>query len=356
MEIVYLVVPTLNDCDAEFETWRAGSRSELGPDCPVHFSRFHPVYLLKNLPPTPVQTLERAKAIADAEGLHYVYIGNVPGHPAENTYCPKCRRLVIERAGFTVERAPAQGQVPVLPASRSRACGSGARWADDEPCIAADCGGLHALVCLQWRQGPAAGEKQAVRPGGGGSILSGRSRRTEQDGGWISGSKPQVPPGQMNRGRVGCSPRRLPRFRSRRGVQLCTAEGSQVSPRGGDRALALRGFPFSPFMTATPTSLPWARSRRQGFCREPGEEDPSIKLSGRGHTVSGQRRTSTRSKSSFRSCSACWGIPTGSHHHGRSELRSQPRARRGAGQVGAGNRHAHRRQLRPFALSSYDEA
>jgi pyruvate formate lyase activating enzyme len=51
-----------------------------------------------------VATLERAKAIADAEGLHYVYIDNVPGHPAQNTYCPKCKRLLVERVGFTASQ------------------------------------------------------------------------------------------------------------------------------------------------------------------------------------------------------------------------------------------------------------
>ena len=101
-EIVHLVVPTLNDKDAEFRGLAKWIKSEVGPDVPIHFTRFHPLYLLKNLPPTPVETLERAKAIADAEGLHYVYIGNVPGHPAENTYCPKCHRLLVERAGFTI--------------------------------------------------------------------------------------------------------------------------------------------------------------------------------------------------------------------------------------------------------------
>lgn len=101
-EIVYLVVPTLNDGDAEFRGLARWIKSELGPDVPVHFSRFHPEYLLKNLPPTPLETLERAKAIADAEGLHYVYIGNVPGHPAESTYCPHCRRKVVERTGYTI--------------------------------------------------------------------------------------------------------------------------------------------------------------------------------------------------------------------------------------------------------------
>ena len=101
-EIVYLVVPTLNDSDQEFRGLARWVKAELGPEVPLHFSQFHPEYLLKNLPLTPVRTLERAKAIADAEGLHYVYIGNVPGHPAESTYCPKCRRVVVERAGFAI--------------------------------------------------------------------------------------------------------------------------------------------------------------------------------------------------------------------------------------------------------------
>ncbi len=101
-EIVYLVIPTLNDTDEQFRGVARWMKSDLGLDVPVHFTRFHPDYLLKNLPPTPLASLERAKAIADAEGLHYVYIGNVPGHPAENTYCPRCRKPVVERAGFTI--------------------------------------------------------------------------------------------------------------------------------------------------------------------------------------------------------------------------------------------------------------
>jgi len=103
-EIVYLVVPTLNDGDAEFRGLARWIKENLGVDVPVHFSQFHPEYLLKNLPITPVPTLERAKAIADAEGLHYVYIGNVPGHPAENTHCPKCHRIIVERIGLTVRQ------------------------------------------------------------------------------------------------------------------------------------------------------------------------------------------------------------------------------------------------------------
>jgi pyruvate formate lyase activating enzyme len=103
-EIVYLVIPTLNDKDEEFRGLARWIKTNLGVDVPVHFTQFHPEYLLKNLPITPVPALERAKAIADAEGLHYVYIGNVPGHPAEHTYCPKCRRIVVERIGLTVKQ------------------------------------------------------------------------------------------------------------------------------------------------------------------------------------------------------------------------------------------------------------
>ncbi len=100
-EVVYLVVPTLNDSEAEFTGLARWVKANLGPDVPLHFTQFHPQYLLKNLPITPVSTLDRAKAIADAEGLHFVYIGNVPGHPAQNTYCPQCKRLLVERVGFT---------------------------------------------------------------------------------------------------------------------------------------------------------------------------------------------------------------------------------------------------------------
>ena len=103
-EIVYLVVPTLNDSDEEFRGLASWIKANLGEDVPLHFTQYHPEYLLKNLPITPVPTLERAKAIADAEGLHYVYIGNVPGHPAQNTYCPKCKRLLVERVGFTASQ------------------------------------------------------------------------------------------------------------------------------------------------------------------------------------------------------------------------------------------------------------
>jgi len=101
-EIVYLVVPTLNDSDKEFTELCKWIKQNLGKDVPVHFTRFHPQYLLKNLPVTPVRTLDKAKEIADAEGLQYVYVGNVPGHKAESTYCPKCNKIIVNRIGYTI--------------------------------------------------------------------------------------------------------------------------------------------------------------------------------------------------------------------------------------------------------------
>ncbi len=104
LEIVNLVVPTLNDDRTSIQglvNWVAG---ELGPDVPVHFTRFHPDYQLLNLPPTPIATLERARDTAMAKGLHYAYVGNVPDHPGNHTYCPGCRKIVIKRSGFLVDQ------------------------------------------------------------------------------------------------------------------------------------------------------------------------------------------------------------------------------------------------------------
>jgi len=102
LEIVNLVVPTLND---NLEQLRALARwvaRDLSPDVPLHFSRFYPQYKLVNLPPTPVETLEQARQIALEEGVRFVYVGNVPGHLGDNTYCPACGRPIIVRQGFAV--------------------------------------------------------------------------------------------------------------------------------------------------------------------------------------------------------------------------------------------------------------
>ncbi|MGD1008420.1 MAG: AmmeMemoRadiSam system radical SAM enzyme [Ignavibacteriaceae bacterium] len=102
LEIVNLVVPTLNDSEKMLNNltdWIAG---EIGPDVPIHFTRFHPDYKLANLSSTPVSTLEYARDTAMKKGIHFVYIGNVPGHPGNNTYCPFCGKEIIKRSNFFV--------------------------------------------------------------------------------------------------------------------------------------------------------------------------------------------------------------------------------------------------------------
>lgn len=102
IEITDLVVPKVGD---SLEAARKLSRwvyENLGPDVPIHFLRFHPDYRMLHLPWTPVETLEKHWEIAREEGLRYVYVGNVPGHPYENTYCPECGNIVVERKGFDI--------------------------------------------------------------------------------------------------------------------------------------------------------------------------------------------------------------------------------------------------------------
>jgi len=104
LELVNLIVPTLNDSDDDLRGLAKWIKENLGSDTPIHYSRFHPQYLLKNLPSTPLETLKKAYDISISEGLEYVYLGNVPGHPAESTYCPKCRGLLIQRQGYRIRQ------------------------------------------------------------------------------------------------------------------------------------------------------------------------------------------------------------------------------------------------------------
>jgi pyruvate formate lyase activating enzyme len=102
LEITNLVIPTWTDKpDTISRMCEWLNRNGLA-DCPLHFSRFTPLYKLNQLPSTPVSTLEQARDIALKAGIQYVYIGNVPGHMAENTFCPRCRKMIVERKGFTI--------------------------------------------------------------------------------------------------------------------------------------------------------------------------------------------------------------------------------------------------------------
>jgi pyruvate formate lyase activating enzyme len=101
IEIINLVIPTYTDDMEMIKTMCRWIADNLGPEYPLHFSRFHPQYKLVHLPPTPVEVLQEAREVALGEGLHHVYIGNVPGM-GDKTYCPSCKRVVIKRRGYTL--------------------------------------------------------------------------------------------------------------------------------------------------------------------------------------------------------------------------------------------------------------
>ena len=103
LEVIHLIIPTLNDRDAELRQLVRWVRENLGPETPLHFSQFFPRYRMRELPPTSEETLGRAREIALAEGLYYVYVGNLMKPEWSATYCPKCHKTLIARTGFQVE-------------------------------------------------------------------------------------------------------------------------------------------------------------------------------------------------------------------------------------------------------------
>ncbi|MBC8446346.1 MAG: AmmeMemoRadiSam system radical SAM enzyme [Chloroflexi bacterium] len=108
LEITTLVIPGVNDDEASLRGIAARIVEELGAETPWHVSGYYPAYRF-TAPPTPVRTLEQARAIGQAAGLDYVYVGNVLGHPGENTTCPQCGRLLVERFGLRVRRCDIVG-------------------------------------------------------------------------------------------------------------------------------------------------------------------------------------------------------------------------------------------------------
>ena len=101
-EMINLVVPGYTDDDEMVKKMCAWILKNIGPDHPLHFLRFFPRYKLDRLPPTPVSTLTRYRKTAMAEGIRYVYVGNVARHEGNNTYCHNCRKLLIERRGYFI--------------------------------------------------------------------------------------------------------------------------------------------------------------------------------------------------------------------------------------------------------------
>lgn len=116
LEITNLVIPGQNDDPEEIRRMCQWIKENLGDEVPLHFSRFMPAFRLQNLPPTPVEKLEEAYRIAKDVGLKYVYVGNYAGNPHEDTYCPGCGRLVVQRSGYRVRRVDIVG-------SKCRFCG-----------------------------------------------------------------------------------------------------------------------------------------------------------------------------------------------------------------------------------------
>ncbi|MCP4043711.1 MAG: AmmeMemoRadiSam system radical SAM enzyme [Gammaproteobacteria bacterium] len=103
VEVTHLVIPTLNDDLAEIRKMARWIRDELGAGTPLHISRFHPMYRMRNLPTTPTETLEHVRNEAMDAGLDYVYIGNVYGHEGEDTICPRDGTTLIDRTGYRIE-------------------------------------------------------------------------------------------------------------------------------------------------------------------------------------------------------------------------------------------------------------
>jgi pyruvate formate lyase activating enzyme len=100
VEITNLIIPTLNDDPSELRKLASWVFEKLGPNTPLHFSRFHPDNKLKNLPVTPERTLVKAYEIAKDVGLKYIYLGNIYHPRYGNTYCPNCGQLVIRRGSL----------------------------------------------------------------------------------------------------------------------------------------------------------------------------------------------------------------------------------------------------------------
>ena len=102
VEVTNLIIPTLNDKPEQIRELSRWVKENLGSETPLHFSRFFPHHKMQHLPWTSPKTLDMAREIAMSEGLYYVYIGNLRSKAGQNTYCPNCKRLLIERSGYTI--------------------------------------------------------------------------------------------------------------------------------------------------------------------------------------------------------------------------------------------------------------
>ena len=102
MELTTLLIPGLNDSSQEIEAMTEWVVQNVGPDVPMHFTAFHPDWKMRDRPPTPPQTLTRAREIALKNGVHYAYTGNVHDSAGGSTLCPACGRKVIDRDWYVI--------------------------------------------------------------------------------------------------------------------------------------------------------------------------------------------------------------------------------------------------------------
>ena len=112
VEITNLLIPTLNDSEEETRQLSAWVVQELGPETPLHFTRFYPRHQLKDLSPTPVEILLRAREIAMENGASHVYVGNITDRVGESTWCPGCGSLLVERTGYSIQSNLTEGSCP----------------------------------------------------------------------------------------------------------------------------------------------------------------------------------------------------------------------------------------------------
>jgi pyruvate formate lyase activating enzyme len=118
LEITTLVIPGANDSSAELDALTRWVVRELGPDVPLHFTAFHPDWRMRDTPPTPATTLERARSIALRNGVRYAYTGNVSDRTGQSTYCHGCGTTLIGRDGYTLTEWTLTGE------GRCAACGA----------------------------------------------------------------------------------------------------------------------------------------------------------------------------------------------------------------------------------------
>lgn len=114
LEITTLVIPTLSDSKENLQSIAAFIANKLGKDTPWHVTQFSGMisWKLRKLPDTSIETLEMAHQIGSKAGLRYVYTGNIPGMSSDNTFCPKCQALCVERDGFDIKRNDIAGKCP----------------------------------------------------------------------------------------------------------------------------------------------------------------------------------------------------------------------------------------------------